>query len=68
MAIAAVYALAHLLGIALMRACAIERVLTFAVRLQSAFTITIDFLFTENVDWKLIETHLPDMCGASFYP
>jgi TnpA family transposase len=56
-----VFALAHLLGIELMPRIRNWKSLDFCRPDSKARYDHIDSLFTENVDWNLIETHLPDM-------
>jgi TnpA family transposase len=56
-----VFALAHLLGIELMPRIRNWKSLDFCRPDSKAHYHHIDSLFTENVDWNLIETHLPDM-------
>lgn len=58
---APVFALAYLLGISLMPRIRNWKHLTF-FRPKSTDRYThIDDLFSETINWKLIETHLPDM-------
>ena len=56
-----VFALAHLLGIELMPRIRNWKCLDFCRPDSKAHYDHIDSLFTENVDWNLIEIHLPDM-------
>ncbi len=56
-----VFALAHLLGIELMPRIRNWKSLDFCRPDTKARYDHIDALFTENVDWNLIETHFPDM-------
>lgn len=57
----AVFALAHLLGIKLMpRIRGIKDLNFFRPDKRSKFQ-NIDALFTDSINWKLIETHLPSM-------
>src|ERR1017187_7738178 len=56
-----VFALAHLLGIELMPRIRNWKSLDLCRPDPKARYEHIDSLFTENVDWNLIETHLPDM-------
>ena len=56
-----VFALAHLLGIKLMPRIRGIKDLVFHRPRQGARFNHIDRLFTETIDWQLIETHLPDM-------
>lgn len=57
----AVFALAHLLGIRLMpRIRGIKELNFFRPDKRSKFQ-NIDALFTDSINWKLIETHLPSM-------
>ena len=58
---APVFALAFLLGITLMPRIRNWKRLTFFRPQQSAQYTHIDDLFSNTIDWKLIETHLPDM-------
>jgi TnpA family transposase len=56
-----VFALAHLLGIELMPRIRNWKSLDFCRPDPKVRYEHIDSLFTENVDWNLIETYLPDM-------
>jgi TnpA family transposase len=56
-----VFALAHLLGIELMPRIRNWKSLDMCRPDRNSHYDHIDSLFTENVDWSLIETHLPDM-------
>ena len=56
-----VFGLAYLLGIKLMPRIRNFREMTFYRAGTEAPTPHLDTLFTDNVDWDLIETHLPDM-------
>lgn len=56
-----IFALAHLLGIKLMPRIRNIKDLTFFRPELGAHYKNIDSLFGGNIDWKLIETHLPDM-------
>lgn len=56
-----VFALAHLLGIKLMPRIRGIKDLVFHRPRQGARFNHIDRLFTETIDWQLIETHLSDM-------
>lgn len=56
-----VFALAHLLGIELMPRIRNWKSLDMCRPDRNSHYEHIDSLFTENVDWSLIETHLPDM-------
>jgi TnpA family transposase len=56
-----VFALAHLLGIELMPRIRNWKSLDFCRPDPKLRYEHIDSLFTENVDWNLIETYLPDM-------
>jgi len=58
---APVFALAYLLGIALMPRIRDWKRLTFFRPQRSEHYTHIDELFTDSIDWHLIETHLPDM-------
>ena len=56
-----VFALAHLLGIKLMpRIRGIKNLVFHRPHARTTYQ-NIDSLFSDVVDWKLIETHLPDM-------
>ncbi len=57
----AVFALAHLLGIKLMPRIRRIKDLIFYRPATGAKYKNIDSLFGEAIDWKMIETHLPDM-------
>jgi TnpA family transposase len=56
-----VFALAHLLGIELMPRIRNWKSLDMCRPDRNSHYDHIDSLFTENVDWSLIETYLPDM-------
>ena len=58
---APVFALAYLLGISLMpRIRGLKKLIFFRPDKKSRYK-HIDPLFSESINWKLIETHLPDM-------
>jgi TnpA family transposase len=56
-----VFALAYLLGITLMPRIRDWKQLTFFRPQRSEHYTHIDELFSDSIDWRLIETHLPDM-------
>jgi TnpA family transposase len=56
-----VFALAYLLGITLMPRIRNWKELTFYRPSRTAVYRNVDSLFSETVNWELIETHLPDM-------
>jgi len=56
-----VFALAHLLGIKLMPRIRGIKDLALSRPAPGARFENIDALFRDTIDWKLIETHLPDM-------
>jgi TnpA family transposase len=56
-----VFGLAYLLGIKLMPRIRNLKKLVFFRPDRSCHYQHIDALFTDNIDWQLIETHLPDM-------
>ena len=56
-----VFGLAYLLGIKLMPRIRNFRDMTFYRAGTEAPTPNLDTLFSDSVDWDLIETHLPDM-------
>lgn len=56
-----VFALAYLLGIRLMPRIRNWQQMKLYRPSRSTKFDNIDFLFSETVDWELIETHLPDM-------
>jgi TnpA family transposase len=58
---ATVFALAYLLGITLMPRIRNWKELTFYRPTRSVHYNHVDSLFTDTVNWDLIETHLPDM-------
>lgn len=58
---ATVFALAYLLGITLMPRIRNWKDLTFYRPDRSVRYANVDSLFTDTVNWALIETHLPDM-------
>jgi TnpA family transposase len=58
---ATVFALAYLLGIILMPRIRNWKELTFYRPTRSVHYNHVDSLFTDTVNWDLIETHLPDM-------
>jgi len=58
---ATVFALAYLLGITLMPRIRNWKDLTFFRPSQSSRYQHVDALFSETVDWAMIETYLPDM-------
>jgi len=58
---ATVFGLAYLLGISLMPRIRGWQKLTFYRAHSAARYQNIDSLFTDTVNWQLIETHLPDM-------
>jgi TnpA family transposase len=57
----AVYGLAHLLGIKLMPRIRNWKELTLFRPSKTSRYQHIDALFSDTIDWPLIETHLPDM-------
>lgn len=58
---APVFALAYLLGISLMpRIRGLKKLIFFRPGKKSRYQ-HIDALFSENINWHLIETHIPDM-------
>ena len=61
-----VFGLAYLLGIKLMPRIRNLRELTFFRAGTEAPCQHIDVLFSDTVDWDLIETHLPDMLRVVF--
>ena len=56
-----VFALSYLLGITLMPRIRNWKELTFYRPSRAVVYKNVDSLFTETVNWELIETHLPDM-------
>ncbi|WP_373538752.1 Tn3 family transposase [Chamaesiphon sp.] len=58
---ATVFALAYLLGITLMPRIRNWKDLTFYRPTKAVRYKHVDSLFTDTVNWELIETHLPDM-------